>query len=139
MESICLFGCAWMTFVRVLILQAEEGIMMPLTPLTGDTVEKRGAIVREILNIDRKEFNDFQFGYVLETLMIRKKDWCGENSTKNEKQQKMSKGAIKMYCLGTQMASNKDEYKQLQPKIKEIVDAKTYAAISKQVEQEGKQ
>ena len=113
--------------------------MMPMTPLTADTVEKRGGIVREILNIDRKEFSEFQFGFVLGLLVKRKQAWCSKESKKDEKAKKMSKGSLKMYCLATQMASNKDEYNQVKGLIKDIMDDAEYQMFKEGIEKDGKQ
>ena len=110
-----------------------------MTPLTAGTVEKRGSIVREILNIDRKEFTEFQFGFVLNLLVKRKREWCNKDSNKTEKEKKMSKGSLKMYCLATQMSSNKNEYQEIKPIIKDTLDDQDYQTFKEGIEKDGKQ
>lgn len=85
-------------------LKLEEKVMMPLTKKTADSVQERGKIVRSIINIDRKEFSEYQFEYVLNQL-VKTKPF----------------GPVLMYCKATQMASTQDEYNQIKHKIKTIV------------------
>eukprot|EP01083_Nonionella_stella_P091598 256157_1 len=104
-------------------LKCEEDVMMPLTPKTADTTEERGSIVRNIINVDRKEFNEFQFEYVLRQLVQTKPF-----------------GPVMMYCKAVQMASNVEEYAAVKGKIAGIVGDETWKKLqSKGVDEDGKQ
>ena len=104
-------------------LKLEEQVMMPLTMKTADTVEKRGEIVRSIINVDRKEFSEYQFEYVLGKLFVSKPF-----------------GPLMMYCKATQMASNAQEYNEVKGKIEGVVGEEMWNKLkSKGCAQDGKQ
>lgn len=126
-------------------LKDEEGVMMPLTKHTADTVEGRGAVVRSILSVDRNEYSVFQFAFVLTALFKRGKEMISKAKKENDGNipdeiKKKSKGPVKMYCLAAQMASNKEEWNAIKGQIKDIVDEPTYQMLVKAgIEQDGKQ
>merc|ERR1711971_587948 len=93
-------------------LKLEESVMMPLTKQTADSERGRGEIVRKIINVNYKEFTDFQFEYVLRQLMDTKPF-----------------GPVMMYCKAVQMSSNQDEYEQIVGKIEEIVDEEMWEKL----------
>jgi len=104
-------------------MKVEEEVMMPLTMKTADSVEERGAIVRNIINVNRKEFTQYQFEYVLNKLVKHKPF-----------------GAVLMYCKAVQMASNKEEYDAVKTKIEGIVGEEIWKKLqSKGVQEDGKQ
>ena len=104
-------------------LKLEEKVMMPLTKKTAVTIEERGKIVRSIINIDRKEFSEYQFEYVL-CQLVKTKPF----------------GPVLMYCKATQMSSNTDEYNQVKGKIKEIVGEEMWKKLEdKGCDENGKQ
>lgn len=87
---------------------------MPLTQETAATVKERGAIVRSIINHNRKEFNRFQFEFVLDALAKRGKP-----------------GAVLTYCLAVQMSSTPAEYDKIVYKIRPTVGEQLYPMLSK--------
>ena len=104
-------------------LKLEEQVLMPILKTTAETVEERGQIVRQIINVNRKEFSDYQFEYVLRQL-VKTKPF----------------GPILMWCKAAQMSSNADEYDDIRSKIEGIVGAEMWQKLkSKGVDEKGKQ
>ncbi len=104
--------------------------MMPLTVKTADTVMERGALVRKIINDDRKGFERFLFPYVIQQLM----KFDGQPEEKRI-------GRCIAFSLATQMASVHKEWRELIWPLRQQVGKETYDKYfdPKGVSERGKQ
>jgi len=95
-------------------LSLKEEILVPFLEALADTMLERGAVVQSVITFNRKEFIDFQLGYVLSALE-NTKDYA----------------YIKYFMSSLRLASNPDEYLEYKAVVSQAIRPATWQQLAR--------